>query len=268
MTLGCKNLNHSCKHCPASRIDMLASIAKKSIDSMVHKLDKFALVTPSQWLMNELSGAPIYKAAPIRRVIANPSSARRDDFNISRNQSGEVFNILYVAASLDSPYKGFDLFMDSLSLINSSSKLAVKLKIQVVGRGGKRSYQRLAPNMDISHLGQLDSSKVHNLMRHADLLVVPSLSENYPGVVAEAQILKCVVAASRVGGIPEMIEDGVTGFLFEPTPLGCMTAIIRAIDSPNRIRIQAAARQLAVKRHDEGKINSEYNEVILELMNS
>ena len=105
-------------------------------------------------------------------------------------------------------------------------------------------------------------------MSDSDLLVVPSLSENYPGVIGEAQLIGCTVAASRVGGIPEMIEDGVSGFLFEPNPLACKTAIIRAINSPNRTQINNSAKALARSRHDENKINGEYEAVIEELLRS
>lgn len=50
----------------------------------------------------------------------------------------------------------------------------------------------------------------------ADLLLLPSLSEGMPGVVIEAGLVGTASVASKVGAIPEMIEDGRSGFLARP----------------------------------------------------
>ncbi|MCX5886872.1 MAG: glycosyltransferase family 4 protein [Proteobacteria bacterium] len=52
--------------------------------------------------------------------------------------------------------------------------------------------------------------------QQARLAVVPSLFENFPFTCLEAMSCGCPVIASNVGGLPEMIEDGVSGFLFQP----------------------------------------------------
>lgn len=268
VTLGCQNFMQGCHDCPAARVKWFSTIAKKSTDSMVGAINKFVLVTPSHWLMNELNGSPISRLASARRVISNPSDVKARDILSARPPTTGAFKILYVAASLDAAYKGFDLFMDSIDLISVNQEFAIKLNIQVVGLGHNRKISIPSSKLEISFMGKLDSSEVHQLMRNADLLVVPSLSENFPGVIGEAQILGCLVAASKVGGIPEMIEDGVTGFLFEPTPEDCMKAIVRAISSTERRRIKNMASKIALTRHDEGYINAQYEAVIKELINS
>jgi len=50
----------------------------------------------------------------------------------------------------------------------------------------------------------------------ADILILPSLTEGLPRSLAEALARGCIVCASRVGGIPYVIKDGVNGFLFSP----------------------------------------------------
>jgi len=52
--------------------------------------------------------------------------------------------------------------------------------------------------------------------QQARLAVIPSLFENFPFTCLEAMSCGCPVIASNVGGLPEMIEDGVSGFLFQP----------------------------------------------------
>jgi glycosyltransferase involved in cell wall biosynthesis len=268
VTLGCQNFMSGCSQCPAARIDLFSTIAKNSIDKVAAKLGKYAIVSPSKWLLDLLGESAIFQSATITKVIRNPTNVLAVPAGISTTQSTKVFTILFVAANFDASYKGFGLLLKSLSLINSKHAFDATLNVQVVGGGNSDGVPVLDPRVKISFLGQLDSFEVHKLMQRSDLLVVPSLSENYPGVVGEAQILGCTVAASRVGGIPEMIEHGVTGFLFEPNAQACISAIIEAVNSSNRIKINTLAKEHAIKRYNESEINHEYENVIEELMRS
>lgn len=69
---------------------------------------------------------------------------------------------------------------------------------------------------------------VHSVMNCMDILVAPSHSEASSRVVLEAGALKIAVVATRVGGIPEMVEEGKTGIL---VPLGDIRALSNAIKS-------------------------------------
>ena len=63
--------------------------------------------------------------------------------------------------------------------------------------------------------GARSSEDIPVWMNACDLLVLPSLSEGRPNVVLEAQACGLPVIATRVGGTPELIEDGVDGILVE-----------------------------------------------------
>lgn len=268
VTLGCKNFETGCLNCPATRVDWFASSAKRSLDSMVNQLGEYAIVTPSNWLMNEISEAPIITKAKITKVIANPSEVLE---HIRENQqmiSGKRFKIIFVAASLDSKYKGLDILLESLSLLESYLESTQIIDVSVIGDGKSSKDFPSESKVKYTYLGKQNAFQVHHLIRESDLLVVPSRSENFPGVIGEAQLLGCAVAASNVGGIPEMIEDGVSGFLFEPKAQECMKAIMRAINMPTLDRVKKIARERALVRHDAGRINLEYEVVIKELLKS
>jgi glycosyltransferase involved in cell wall biosynthesis len=268
VTLGCRNFETGCKHCPAARIDWLSSTAKNSLDSAISQFGKYAVVTPSRWLMNEMTGSSIIAKATSRRVIGNPSEAFANYEELAPSHSSGRFKIIFLAASMNSAYKGFGLLMESLFLIDANQEFLTNLEINIVGSGSTGRLPAFDSRIKVNFQGTKNSQDVQRLIRESDLMVVPSLSENYPGVIGEAQILGCTVAATNVGGIPEMIEDGVTGYLFEPNAHACMMAIIRAINSPSRSEIKALARERALLRHDETRINHEYEEVIYELIKS
>ncbi len=74
----------------------------------------------------------------------------------------------------------------------------------------------MAPNQNIRFMGEFDNDRIGEILAEIDVLVVPSIwYENAPLVIQEALLTGTPVIASRIGGIPELIRDGETGFLFE-----------------------------------------------------
>ena len=99
--------------------------------------------------------------------------------------------------------------------------------------------------------GLVPRGRMPDVLRTATALVLPSMQENVPMVVAEAMAAGVPVVASRVGGIPEMVEDGVTGLLVPP---GDVAALQRALsrvlgDRTAASAMGAAARKRAAERY-------------------
>jgi glycosyltransferase involved in cell wall biosynthesis len=73
-----------------------------------------------------------------------------------------------------------------------------------------------------------------------DLLVLPSLTEGLPNVVLEAFAYKTPVVATAVGGVPELVIDGETGWLVPPRdPRALAQAILDALSNPEEARRRA-----------------------------
>jgi glycosyltransferase involved in cell wall biosynthesis len=83
-----------------------------------------------------------------------------------------------------------------------------------------------------------------------DVLVVPStVPEATPRVILEAQAAGVPVVAVRAGGVPELIDDGETGFLIDsPDPPQLAAKISEVMNSPERVRVAERARSVWVKR--------------------
>jgi glycosyltransferase involved in cell wall biosynthesis len=265
VTLGCRGHNSGCRKCPAAKCGILSSNAKKSIDLAVESFGRYGLVTPSNWLMRDIQGSSIEMLATVKKSIGNPSGV---SINFSKNtsfQTNNKFHLLFVASNLDAKYKGFDLLMSSLKILDESNLLQRNLTLSIVGQGKHFNLPEFSKDIKLKFLGSQESKRVHQLMTESDALIVPSLSENYPGVIGEAQMLGCAVLASNVGGIPEMVEHGVTGMLFDPTPTSCAKLLLETLSSPEDKKLARIAKEKAQIRHDKKRINSEYDEVIKKL---
>ncbi len=87
-----------------------------------------------------------------------------------------------------------------------------------------------------------------DIYRAADVVLLPSIyGENLPTVLIEASATACAIAASRVGGIPDIVPDNATGLLFDPgSETGLAGAVCRLLgDAAPRQRLGAAPRDRA-----------------------
>ena len=100
----------------------------------------------------------------------------------------------------------------------------------------------------VEHVGWVDNAP--GLMRHLDVLVLPSRSEPFGTVLAEAMAVGTPVVATRVDGLAEVVEDGVTGALVAPDdPAALAEAVLRVL--ARRDELGAAAAR-AARRWEAG----------------
>jgi glycosyltransferase involved in cell wall biosynthesis len=99
--------------------------------------------------------------------------------------------------------------------------------------------------------GRQSSEEVPWWLNAADMVVLPSRSEGRPNAVLEAQACGLPVVATRVGGTPELIEDGRTGLLVEPENVEALARAIARLrdDAGLRLRLGQEGRA-AVTRGD------------------
>jgi glycosyltransferase involved in cell wall biosynthesis len=91
---------------------------------------------------------------------------------------------------------------------------------------------------------------IADVLAAADVVVLPSLSEGFPFVLLEALAMGCPVVASRVNGVPELIEDHKTGLLVPPRDPQALAAAIRVIlsDPTAASKMGAAGRAVVRER--------------------
>jgi len=90
----------------------------------------------------------------------------------------------------------------------------------------------------------------------ADVFLLPSAQESFGLAALEAMACGVPVVASRVGGLPEVITDGLTGYLRDPDDQeGMAAAVLDLLDDPSlRQRVAHLARASVVDRFDEDRV--------------
>jgi len=140
-----------------------------------------------------------------------------------------------------------------------------RLEVDLVGNTNQ-NYNQTFSNVNITTRGVLDQALLEMVMASSDLLLVPSQSDNFPSVISEAQLAGTLVVGTKVGGITEMIEDGVTGVLSENNPSDFAYAINRAIELNNKTTILDTARIRATDRSNQIQIVKQYSEVYKKML--
>jgi glycosyltransferase involved in cell wall biosynthesis len=172
------------------------------------------------------------RSSPLVRAIS-PSSVSIRDLAPSageRFDRGEL-RLLYVGRLQRA--KGLE---DLIKAIREVADAGNRIELSIVGedaRGG--SYlQQLREQVTRSGMDEVVRFHGHvpfgerlmSFYRDSDVFVLPSLSEGRPKVLYEAMIAGMAIIATRVGGIPEVIEDGVSGLLVDPGDVDGLTALL------------------------------------------
>lgn len=146
--------------------------------------------------------------------------------------------------------KGTLLLLDAVAAARSAH---LDLTLTIIGDGQDRSKleakaRALGLSDLVSFLGYQNQSAVAEQLEDADLLVLPSFAEGVPIVLMEAMASRLPVIASRVGGVQELVEHGVSGFVIPPGDVDELAAsIVRLLDDPRLCASMGAAGRAKVE---------------------
>jgi len=121
-------------------------------------------------------------------------------------------------------------------------------QLLIVGDGQERKRLESQAGDGVIFMG--NRSDVPEILRALDLFILPSLNEGISNTIIEAMATSIPVVATRVGGNPELVEEGRTGALVRPGDFQSMAAaIVRYLQHPDlSTRHGEAAKQTVIKR--------------------
>lgn len=164
------------------------------------------------------------------------------------NQQGQPMRLGFIG-SLEQMYKGPDIFLRALSLCLQSG---LKFNAFLVGEGRYRqAMESLALELSlrnhVTFLGQLGFGKpIADFLDFIDLFVMPSRQEGLPRTLVEAMARGCPCIASRVGGIPELLDGDD---IFSPGNTRTLTdKVLEVTQNPRRLT-NMSRRNLERSRH-------------------
>lgn len=205
-------------------------------------LSKFScvVVLSEVWRTFVLRIAPSAKVAVIPNYVVLPTT-------------GPVARTLHEERALNLLFLGFvgsnKGVFELIPAVARARSAGVDVRLTIAGHGEVEKAKRMAMDLDVADavfvIGWVDGERKLELLRSADVYVLPSRNEGMPVSILEAMSWSIPVVASRVGGIPEMIESGVEGLLVEPGDVdGILDAILRlAADRELLPRMGRAARK-------------------------
>lgn len=174
-------------------------------------------------------------------VVPNPVSMKVDTV-ISPNEGRWV-----AFAGRINPEKGVDVFLAAAARMPD-------IPFKVAGDGTHFSEMKARASQNVEFLGKLGPDELRTFYQRSRMLVVPSLwFEPFGLVVVEAMALGVPVIASAIGGLPYVVDDGVTGLLFEPgNPEDLVQQIRRLWDAPQLCnQMGIAGHQKVLRKYTE-----------------
>ncbi|MEP6546172.1 MAG: glycosyltransferase [Gammaproteobacteria bacterium] len=198
-----------------SALVWLESTIHKALDLYLGNVTRF--VVPSRFFLHKFAQWGI----DTRRFAHIPNSIQVDDRPVNA-EVGDAF--VYLGRLV--PEKGV------ATLIRAAAQARVRLR--VIGTGSEEeALRRLAAEMggNVEFTGYLTGEALRDAIRSARAVVVPSeWYENAPISVMEASALGRPVIGANIGGIPELIRPGETGFLFTSGNLESLVEVLAQVE--------------------------------------
>ena len=159
--------------------------------------------------------------------------------------------LLVGAAGRLAPEKAFDVLIRSIASLAAGG---LDVRLVIIGEGDDRPrLESLVKELGLTNRVDLPGwqSDVRMYFEALDVFALSSLREGLPNVLLEAMALEVPSVATRIAGIPRLIEDGVNGLLVEPGDQSGLTrALEKLLTDPNlRDRIRKQARETIETRY-------------------
>jgi len=137
------------------------------------------------------------------------------------------------------------LVQSFIHLVKTQPELSHKVRLVIVGSGVlMSSLQILTQDADIEHLVWFAGERhdVADIMQTLDLFVLPSINEGISNTILEAMASALPVIATKVGGNPELVVDGQTGYLvLKQDPIAMAAAFKRYLLQPELLKLHGQA---------------------------
>ena len=254
---GCEQYQTVCLRCPQLQGDpsLVTNSFTEKLWAYQHR-GQLHIVAPSEWMASVARGSRMFGGRPVevvRNAIDLDVFTPRPDRAALRRAFGiGPDELVLISGSYDvvEQRKGIKYLLAAIRQLAGQPGFPL-VHLAVLG---KSSAVEPSPGVLPLNLGTVgDDAVLADLLSVADLACVPSLEENYPNMIVEAMACGTPCLGTAVGGIPEMIADGVDGILVPQA--GSVDALTQGLLRfvglmPGAAAMRDAARSTAVRNND------------------
>ncbi len=158
-------------------------------------------------------------------IFVTPFGVDLDIFKPNRKQDSQNITI-GIIKTIDEKYgqtcliKAFKLLLERLKL-EGRTEIADRLRLVIIGDGPQKYVvqslvTQLGLDKQVSIIGRVKNTDVPYYLNQFDIACFPSMSESFGVAAIEASACEVPVIASNIGGLPEVVIDGKTGYLVKP----------------------------------------------------
>ncbi len=262
----CERWKTGCGNCPdlsiypATRKDATAYNWQRKAE--IYRESRLYVVTPCRWLMDKIDESMLKPGIVASKVIPNGVDLKvfqPADRNGARGELGLPMDARILLFAANGIKK--NIWKDYRTLQSALERVAKTRKKVLCIALGETAPPRRIGNVKIRFVPyQKDPQKVARYYQAADLYLHPARAETFPNTVLEALACGTPAVASTVGGIPEQVVEGKTGFL---VPVGDARAMAGRVldlleDEELRLQMGRDAAEDAARRFGLERMASEY----------
>lgn len=263
----CDRYTSQCHDCPQCHGPFL-DLARRTFDTKrsIYSDARITFVGCSRWMADLARQSALTKG---HQVISIPNAIPTDLFCPSDKASARQHRslpadrrlILFNAQRITDSRKGFDYFAEACRILcQSQPQLASTLAVVVLGGDSAQASSLLPlPVYAIPYISNV--SDMIDTYNSVDLFVTPSLQDNLPNTIVEAMSCGIPCVGFHVGGIPEMIDHQVNGYVATYRDADDLAqGISWTLDSSRHSSLAQAARRKAVDTYSEQSVARKYIE--------
>ncbi|SMO59849.1 Glycosyltransferase involved in cell wall bisynthesis [Saccharicrinis carchari] len=271
----CNRFTKACGNCPLlgspQQDDLSAGNYqdKKNIWNQAH----IHAVGCSQWMAKLAQKSGLMQQ---QQVSAIPNPIDTDVFKpLNKKECREAYGfpadkklLLFGAANINDPRKGVKHLIQALSVLNHNHPhLRKEMELVVFGKCNEQLLNNLPYKWhNIAFLN--DVHKIVRLYNCADAFVLPSLEDNLPNTVMESLACGVPVVAFNIGGVPQMVQSGTTGYLAKSKNNDDLAQGIYHILYENESeKLLRSAREFVIQNYSNKVIAQRYNALYTSLFN-
>ncbi|MBW4649280.1 MAG: glycosyltransferase family 4 protein [Kastovskya adunca ATA6-11-RM4] len=223
-----------------------------TLKNWVYRQSNLTMVTPSQWLTEQVKQSMLNQF-PIHYIPYGIDTEAYQPLECEQCRSllgipaGKKV-LMFCAASLTDARKGGKLLLSALSSLPAALKAETVLLI--LGEGGEAISE--AVGIPTLNLGYVSSDRLKAIAYSAaDLFIFPTQADNLPLVLQESMACGTPMVSFKVGGVPDLVRPGITGYLAQPEDVEdfCNGIVQLLEDRELRDRLSQQCRTIALEEY-------------------